>query len=120
MLSEAGAGAIYLACGADVNAATFEQETALMLAAASRSDDEIVSMLIDAGANLNTRCDLGYTALTRLAKSPYGSISKAMLLVQRRADPTVKTNDGKTAALLATERGDVELAEYLRSVSPGN
>jgi len=43
-----------------------------------------------------------------------------MLLVQRRADPTVKTNDGKTAALLATERGDVELAEYLRSVSPGN
>jgi ankyrin repeat protein len=85
---------------------------ALHAAAASRSV-EIVTMLLEAGADPNARQHVGYTPLMGAAAG--GSSEMVDLLLQHGADASAVSEDGKRAADVAHEHGHTTLAERLRS-----
>jgi len=61
-------------------------------------DADAVRLLLDAGADPNTRNEAGATALMWAVDDA----DKTRLLLRRGADPNVKSDDGRTALLAAT------------------
>src|SRR5687767_9324547 len=83
--------------GADVNAAAQNsQRVAPLHAAAAVCDHEIIRMLLDRGANPNSRQQLDYTPLHTAGAR--GDIEMAKLLLARGADPKARGSDGFTTA----------------------
>ena len=80
-------------------------------AAASRSL-EIVKMLVDRGAEVNTRQHGGWTPLHAAAFS--GDLAMAEYLLEHGAEITLSSDDGKTALDIAVEKGHGPVAERLR------
>jgi ankyrin repeat protein len=73
-------------------------------------------LLLDRGADVNARQQLGFTPLHAAAGN--GDEAMADLLLARGADATLKSDDGKTPADVAAERGHTNLAERLRVIIP--
>jgi ankyrin repeat protein len=69
-----------------------------------------MKLLIDAGADLNTKDDDGWTALMYA-----DDVQRTELLLKTGADMTVKSKDGKTALTLAIENQQEEIAKLLKS-----
>jgi len=76
---------------------------------------EMVSLLIDSGADVNaTSKDRNYTALMDAAQ--IGEVEIAQLLLKNNADPNTQSKDGQTALILAVGRQDVDvIASLLQS-----
>ncbi len=74
-------------------------------------DMAIVRMLLEAGAPVNVPHLGGGTPLHSAAF--VGDPEVVRMLLDRGADPWLKTDDGKTAAEIARERGHAALAEML-------
>lgn len=74
-------------------------------------DHAIVRMLLDAGAPANLPHLGGGTPLHTAAF--VGDVESARLLLRRGADPTQRTDEGKTAVAIARERGHTDLAAML-------
>src|SRR6266542_2134740 len=90
--------------GADVGAvARNEMKVQPLHAAAAAKEIEIVRMLLDRGADPNARQQVGYTALMECARG--GRDDMVSLLLAHGADPTLTTDDGKSASDLAREQG---------------
>ena len=87
--------------------------TALMLAA-QYGHTETVKLLLDRGADVNTKTNYGNTALIKAAF--YGLTEAATLLLDRGADIHATDNDGSSALMAATQNGHnkclYELLEY--------
>jgi ankyrin repeat protein len=111
---------ILLRSGADVNAKDSFGETALMQAA-YEAYVEIADILIKKGADVNAD-DSGYTALIIAVLNGSKKYNKEFinLLLENGADLDIKRKeDGKTALMLATEKGLKEIAEILKEAGAG-
>ena len=85
--------------GANVNAASDEDTTALMHAAIFNQNPEVIETLIDKGANVNAKNKDGSTALTKAAFNPNPEVIKT--LIDEGADINAKNKDGYTALMFA-------------------
>ncbi|HEX8338692.1 MAG TPA: ankyrin repeat domain-containing protein, partial [Pyrinomonadaceae bacterium] len=109
---DAAAVARLIASGAGAEGrATQGGETPLMRAAA-RGHEDVVRVLLDAGADACARRADGFTPL--ILAVFFGHEAVVRLLVERGADPSARTSLGTTAARWAEARGFASMAEVLR------
>ncbi len=90
--------------GADVNAHSKGKgtdRTALIAAASMDGNDEIMHLLVERGAALNTPGEEGWTALVWAARD--GNMGYVKYLLSKGANPNVKGSDGKSIIQLAKE-----------------
>ena len=74
---------------------------------------EAAQMLLENGAEVNTKDDWGSTPLMNAVYSEAG-IEFAQLLLDYGADPTIKDSEGNTAYDYAVENKDAELRDLLK------
>lgn len=98
-----------IADGDDVNAVDSGGASALMYAVYN-GDSEMASLLIDAGADVNTEDDYDTAIGTAIYYEDYGM---AQLLFERGADPTIAGNDGMSAMDYTEASTEAEFADYL-------
>lgn len=80
-------------------------------AAVGSRNAESAALLLDRGADVNARQQVGYTPLMGAAAA--GRADIVDLLLKHGADRTLVSDDGKTAADVAREHGHTELAARL-------
>ncbi len=98
--------------GVGVNIGTISGDRALILAAALGYTD-VVSLLLDTGAQINKGTATSKT--TPLMWAAYNGKSEVVkLLAERGADIDQKNNKGFTPLLLAAEAGQEEIVKFLR------
>ncbi|MBN1412400.1 MAG: ankyrin repeat domain-containing protein [Spirochaetales bacterium] len=90
-----------------------EGTTPLMHAAASGWDD-VLSTLLDKGAEVDARDRYSGTALFYAAR--YGRLKCVKILLSHNADPVVESAVGGTPLIAALENGQTEVPEYLLSL----
>jgi WD40 repeat protein len=91
----------------------FQCSTSQLHDAAARGDTELVSLLLDAGADINEANEQGDTALLLACRA--GLLKLATRLKDAGANVSVANNQGDTALLAAVTVGNLELAELLVS-----
>lgn len=84
-----------------------------LLVASFNGSDTVISRLLGAGADINTRSPASMTPLMIAAES--GKTEAVRMLLQNQANPYSETNDGKTAAVFAEENGFAEVKELIMS-----
>jgi len=84
--------------------------TALMIAAAS-GHTEVMTLLLDAGANFRLQDRHGDTAL--MAAVRIGSLGAVNLLLKRGADPNQRDSMGRTALIWAARTGRLDVVRAL-------
>ncbi len=85
----------------EVNSVGKELETPLHMFV-TQKDVEGVKLLIEAGANINARTDIGSTPLLRAVIE--GNLEIIRMLLDAGADPELASNFGGTAASLAEHK----------------
>ncbi len=101
---------LLLQSGADPN--QWDKESALVAASdANRLD--VVSLLLEKGANVNAPGDKGQTALMAAASGGSSKDALVKILLDKGADVNVKNKSGQTALVLAAEQGRVQAAQLL-------
>lgn len=111
-----------IAAGTDVDARDKYGQTALMLAA-PRGHEAVVRCLIDAGADLDVTAKWGLSAVMLAVINQRPAIAEA--LARAGANLGLRGTGeggfyGKTAAELARENGQAELADTLDRLAPGS
>ena len=86
-------------------------------AAVAGRNAEAASVLLDHGADVNARQQVGYTPLMGAAANGREDILD--LLLRHGADPSLVSEDGKTAAAVAREHKFNAIAERLTPASAG-
>jgi ankyrin repeat protein len=86
-------------------------------AAAAGSHAAIVSILLETGADPNTRQRHGYSPLHAAAAN--GDLATVEVLLRAGADPTATNDDGATPLELAEASGDLVVADVLRAAVGG-
>jgi ankyrin repeat protein len=121
---------ILLDAGADINAIENHGFTPLHYAALA-GHYRCVSILLERGANMNAQDESGNTAIIflanftkaedrsvkeKIASSIIGSdrIQAAKILLEKGADLNIRNKAGKTALMIAEEKGNAEMAELLK------
>lgn len=102
---------------ADVNRATSDGSTPLMIAA-SKGHKNAVQFLLDQRAEVNRITKNGCSALMLAALAGHEEI--AALLLERGADPCGKTVDGSTALMIAVSKGNKQIVYSLLQHTPAN
>lgn len=101
--------------GADVSATDPQGWTALMKALYNHELDrgfpEIVSALIDAGANIETQ--IGYGIRPLMLAAGYGEAGVVDVLLKAGADVRAKNEGGRTALMMAKDKDYVEVINQL-------
>jgi ankyrin repeat protein len=106
------AARLLLAQGADPSLASHNaQRVAPLHSAVAGGNIEIVRELLERGADVHARQDLGFTALHGAAVE--GGEETIRLLLDHGADPDAKNAAGKTPADLAREHGREKAVEVL-------
>lgn len=103
-----------LAAGAEVNTASRDSMKVTPLhSAAAAKQLAIARVLIAHGASVNaTQAESGFTPLHEAALN--GDIELAKLLLEHGAEINAKMKDGKTPLAFALDRGQPEMAAFLR------
>lgn len=106
-----------VAAGADVNAAAKNglKVQALHAAVAGRNL-EIVKAVLDAGADPNAQQQAGFRPIHEAGTNANRKLAE--LLLAHGADPTLTSDDGKSAVDLAREKGHGEFADWLANQRP--
>ena len=84
-----------------------------MHSAASRLQSDVVRILLEAGANPDVRQSAGWTPLHAAAMN--GDLTSVELLLASGADVTATNDEGRSVIDLATESGDEQAADRIRS-----
>jgi uncharacterized protein len=101
--------------GADVRAAARnEMKVQPLHAAVGARNAESAALLLERGADVNARQQLGYTPLMGAAAA--GRQDLVDLLLDHGADRSLVSEDGKTAADIAREHGHADVAARLAPV----
>lgn len=79
-----------------------------------KKSDDVLNMLIDAGADVNIATKTKSTAL--MAAASAGRVSIVELLVTKGADPMLKNSKGQTALDVAVKREKEDVVKYLKSI----
>jgi ankyrin repeat protein len=106
-----------LEAGAEINARDRYGQTALMNAART-GQVELVRLLVERGAALNTTAKYNLTALMLAIINGHTEIAR--ILIQAGADGSIRGTGApgfyhKTAFMLAEERGQREVVEWLKT-----
>ena len=101
--------------GADARARTKLGETALGNAAGA-GNAETVRLLLERGADVNSRNDRGYSPLMLAAGSDAINPEIVRMLIAKGADTSFSADYEETAHVLASKRGDTEVARLLGGV----
>jgi ankyrin repeat protein len=106
-----------ISAGADVNAAAKNglKVAALHAAVAGRNLD-IVKGVLDAGGDPNAQQQAGFRPMHEAGSNANRKLAE--LLLAHGADPTLTSDDGKSAIDLAREKGHAEFAEWLANQRP--
>ena len=96
--------------GANINAKSKENGTALMLAS-QNGHDPAVKILIDNGADVNAIMSEGWTALMLASENGHDTIVK--MLLEKGADVNIKNNLGETALDIAKREGHQNVINML-------
>jgi ankyrin repeat protein len=100
----AAAAEALIAAGADVNARSDNGLAVLPIhSAVAGGHDEVVAVLIDAGADVNATQRHGWTPLHGAAQN--GSLASVERLLAAGADPAARNDDGVDALALARQAG---------------
>ena len=101
--------------GADINAAARNpQKVAPIHAAAAVRDLDTLRLLLERGANVNARQQMGFVAL--MTAAIHGDTEMAKLLIDHGADKNAKADDGKSVADMARDKGQNAFVEWLAKV----
>jgi len=92
--------------------------TPLGLAAVSAYGIDIVKVLLENGADANTKNDAGVSVLINASLN--GRLEVVKLLLENGADPTYKDNNGKTAVTVAREEGHKDVVKLLNQYGSSN
>ncbi len=84
-----------------------------LMRAAFQGNANIVSILVEAGADVNATNSLGETALMKAVT--YDSVDVVEYLLSKGANPNLQDNQGKTASDLATDYGSQQTSNILSS-----
>jgi ankyrin repeat protein len=104
---------VLLDAGADVNARSDNDLSVLPIhSAVAGGHDDVIAVLIAAGADLNARQSGGYAPLHGAAQN--GAIATIDRLLAAGADRGARNDAGRTPADLASEAGHAEVAARLR------
>jgi ankyrin repeat protein len=105
---------VLLARGADVSAAAQNSQNVQPLhAAVAGRNVEAVGLLLEHGAAVNARQQLGYTPLMGAAAA--GREDMIDMLLRHGADPSLANDEGKTAATIAAEHGHHQVGVRLET-----
>jgi ankyrin repeat protein len=74
---------------------------------------EVVKLLVEAGADINRRCEHGRTALHMA--SAWGHLDVVKYLVEHGADPAIAAEVDGTPAQMTRDRGQQDVANYYNS-----
>jgi ankyrin repeat protein len=102
-----------IASGCDINATDMFGDTPLAYAARTNKA-RAVSYLLDHGANIDQRCDLGYTAV--LNATERNSHNALLLLLERGAQPRITTIGQNSILHIVAEHGDVRTMEIFTNL----
>lgn len=100
-----------IAAGADVNLLTKERNNALLIACVGHNQQEIIRILLNAGADAAHRNKSGTTCLMRLAQ--YGDTTSANLLLNAGDNVNAKGNDSTTALFVAVRSVNAPMVHWL-------
>lgn len=89
----------------------FEKRMTPLMTAASLGNKKIVELLLDHGADMNLRDNLGYTALHWAAYYNHGAVAEA--LVKRGALLDIEDREGSTPLILAAYYGHLGTVRVL-------
>ena len=103
-----------LEAGADAHARSQNDlaNQPLHAAVAGQASLELLTLLLEAGAEVNARQRGGFTPI--LATAQNGDLAATRLLLERGADPRARSDDGQTALSCALEGGQEDVARLLR------
>ncbi|TFY70482.1 hypothetical protein EVG20_g2514 [Dentipellis fragilis] len=101
---------ILLENGADANAQTYKDNTALIFASVE-GHVSVVIILLEKGADINAHNCSGNTAL--IAASTYGHTSLVEILLEKGADVNAHDSDRKTALIRASYEGHAHVVKIL-------
>ena len=109
---QAGAARLLLEKGASVDAVTSNPMKLMPLhSAASARNLEAVRLLLEHGAPVNARQQWGWVPIHAAAQN--GDRAMVELMLKHGADPKLANDEGKTPAVVAREKGHVEIAAVL-------
>ena len=94
-----------------VGCATTQSPNSPLFDAIKKGDIEAVRKHLDAGADVNTKDEDGYTLLT--VAVAYGSKEIVELLISKSVDVNAKNDGGSTPLNIATASGHKEIVELL-------
>ena len=102
---------LLVASGAQVNAASEESKTPLMIAARLEGNTDAVSLLLEKGAEVNAKDIQGGSALMQAANA--GDLETLKVLIARGANVNAKATNGGTALMAAARNKCVSCLELL-------
>ena len=113
---------LLLEVGADTNLKGDFGDTALIATIRRNKEHlEIIQQLLDHNANIDEQGYNGETALMKAAAdlSRWGKQKTITLLLESGADPTIRDNEGETAADISRSQGNEDLAKFIENYQFG-
>jgi ankyrin repeat protein len=101
--------------GADVNTADFDQKWTPLHFAARDHKEEIVRILLEAGANVDAIDSFGNTPLWRAVMTASSNLAAIRALIKHGADPYKNNNHGVASIDIARQSGRDDIAALLES-----
>ena len=102
-----------IAAGASPNTQENSRSETPLHRAAAENNADIITVLLEAGANINARDEDSYTPLHTAVMA--GAINVIRTLLRGKADPNATTSDGETALQIADSLGNKEVHALLVS-----
>lgn len=99
--------------GADIDATKGKFKTTVLMEAAVRGNVEVMTMLLDKGADVNISDEDGWTAL--MGATVQGHLEPVKLLLEHGADVNAKNGNDDTALVMAIGLKHEEIAEVLQA-----